>query len=228
MGVEDVFFQHFFQERARRDNLKEVVRHKGAVNEEDRYKEKRRNEDHAFDTAEGYDENHTKIFEEGWETGLEEEDFVDQLAENLWRSMPQLLAGKLLIEEGWETGLEEEDFVDQLAENLWRSMPQLLAGKLLILTMKIQILRDGMISMMMTLILRTILKMRMQLKAVNGVELVGDDVEDDDDDDENSRPSHISEMFTDNNDNEDDDNKEFEEDSSDEERDIVTNPADED
>jgi hypothetical protein len=193
VGVEDVFFQHFFQERARRDNLKEVVRHKGAVNEEDRYKEKRRNEDHAFDTAEGYDENHTKIFEEGWETGLEEEDFVDQLAENLWRSMPQLLAGKLLI-----------------------------------LTMKIQIWRDGMISMMMTLILRTILKMRMQLKAVNGVELVGDDVEDDDDDDENARPSHISEMFTDNNDNEDDDNKEFEEDSSDEERDIVTNPADED
>ena len=83
VGAEDLFFTQFFKERARRDHLKGIVRSQSTVDEDDRYKQNRRSEDLAFDMAEGADVDHTKKFEEGWNTDPEEEDFVDQLAEKL-------------------------------------------------------------------------------------------------------------------------------------------------
>ena len=112
VGDEDVFFQHFFQERARRDNLKGVVRHKGEVDEEDRYKEKRRNEDQAFDTAEGFDADHTKLFEEGWETDPEEEEFVDQLAEKLMEEHAATTGGEAVNYDDEDPDMEGWDDIN--------------------------------------------------------------------------------------------------------------------
>ena len=65
---EDVFFQKFFTERAKRDELKGIDR------------TKKGDEDEALDAAEGKEINFD------WESDEEEEKFVQGLAENLMKS----------------------------------------------------------------------------------------------------------------------------------------------
>ena len=125
VGEDDVFFQKFFRERARRDTLKGIVRHKGMDDDEDdRYKEKRRDEDEAFEMAEGADADHARILEEGWETDPEEEDFVDHLAEQLMENHAATTGGDAVDfddedpdMEGWDDINDEDvDVQDDIAD----------------------------------------------------------------------------------------------------------------
>jgi ribosome biogenesis protein MAK21 len=74
VNEQDEFFQTYFAERARRDEIKGVVRNKTNADENEE-------EDEAFDIAENFTTGQT--FGQDWETDSEEEAFVDSLAEKL-------------------------------------------------------------------------------------------------------------------------------------------------
>jgi ribosome biogenesis protein MAK21 len=107
VNEQDVFFQKFFVERARRDDIKGIVRGKPAMDEEEM-------EDVVMDAAEEA---------EGFDGGLEQtvsRGGVGTALSFLWLTLLFLLL-QLQFEEyerGWETDEEEEAFVDKLAESL--------------------------------------------------------------------------------------------------------------
>mmetsp|Transcript_23144 Transcript_23144/g.54726 ORF Transcript_23144/g.54726 Transcript_23144/m.54726 type:complete len:1005 (-) Transcript_23144:186-3200(-) len=91
VNEQDEFFHQFFMERARRDELKGIIRHKanGSDNEDsDDDKIRKTAEDEAFDVAEdsiglGVGGKTFEEYEAMWETDDEEEAFVDSLAMSL-------------------------------------------------------------------------------------------------------------------------------------------------
>jgi ribosome biogenesis protein MAK21 len=115
VGEQDEFFHTFFAERARRDNLKGIVRHKdtAAAGDDDEEGETEALDSEALDSAEIKDEDeNVEEFNYEWKTDPEEEAFVDSLAESIMEDAvdgPADLDDEDPDMEGWDDMHDDDD-----------------------------------------------------------------------------------------------------------------------
>jgi ribosome biogenesis protein MAK21 len=115
VDAQDEFFYKFFSERAKRDKLKGIERHKssGGSDDED-------GDDQAMEQEEGVvvGERSFEDFEQAWETDSEEEAFVDSLAQKIIEDAvqgegPQELDDEDPDTDDWGDLDDENDIVDE-------------------------------------------------------------------------------------------------------------------